>query len=140
MPRQPRIDLPGYLYHLITRGIERKPIFKDQHDYESFTSKLGNVLAESNGKCFAWVCMPNQVHMLIRSGNAGLADMMRSLLTGYALYFNNRHRRSGHLFQNRYKSTLCDGDAYLKALVRYIHLNPIKANLVKNIDTLDNFS
>lgn len=139
MPRQSRIDLPGYLYHIIIRGIERKPIFKDKYDYELFSNKFAEVLADSGGKCFAWVFMPNHVHLLIRSGHTGLAAMMRSLLTGYAIYFNKRYRRSGYLFQNRYKSTLCDSDAYLMALVRYIHLNPLKARLVANVNELDHF-
>lgn len=140
MPRQPRIDLPGYLYHVITRGIERKSIFKDTHDYKTFTGKLAEVIAETGGTCFAWVLMPNHAHILLRSGRTGLADMMRSLLTGYAMYYNKRHKRSGYLFQNRYKATLCDGDAYLMALVRYIHLNPIKARLVNTLEQLDHFS
>jgi len=128
MPRQPRIDLPGHLYHIIAHGAERQILFKDKLDYNCFIDRWEKVLKESiGGGCFAWALMPNHLHLLIRSGRYGLASMMRQLLTGYAVYFNLRHKRIGHLFQNRYKSILCDTDKYLITLVRYIHLNPLKA-------------
>ena len=80
--------------------------------------------------------MTNHVHLLLKTGLAPIATVMRRLLTGYAVSFNRRHRRHGHLFQNRYKSFLCEDDLYIKALVQYIHLNPLRAKAVKDIKEL----
>jgi hypothetical protein len=83
--------------------------------------------------------MPNHAHFLFRTAEVGLATLMRRLLTGYAVSFNRRHRRHGQLFQNRYKSIICQEDIYLKELVRYIHLNPLRAGMVKNIEELNRY-
>ena len=137
MPRKARIDAPGALHHIIVRGIERRKIFKDDTDRQNFLNRLGKVISESDTKCFAWALIPNHVHLLLRTGACPISTVMRRLLTGYAINFNSRHRRSGQLFQNRYKSILCQEDTYLLELVRYIHLNPIRARLVTDIKTLD---
>ena len=133
MPRQARIDAPGALQHIIVRGIESKRIFFDDQDCDNFVDRLGAVLPESSARCYAWVLIPNHFHLLLRSGNVSISTVMRRLLTGYAVSFNRRHRRYGHLFQNRYKSFLCEEDLYLKELVRYIHLNPLRARIVKQL-------
>ena len=83
--------------------------------------------------------MTNHVHILFKSGKQGISEVMRKQLTWYAQYYNYRHKRSGHLFENRYKSVLCDEDNYLLALIRYIHLNPIRAGIVKTIEELDRY-
>jgi hypothetical protein len=83
--------------------------------------------------------MDNHVHLLFRSGPEGISAVMRKLLTWYAQYFNRRHKRIGHLFSNRYKSILCEEDQYLLALVRYIHLNPIRSSMVKTLHGLDGY-
>ena len=139
MPRKSRIDAPGALHHIITRGIEGRNIFQDDRDREKFLTRIGDILFENPADCFAWVLMPNHFHLLLRTAYTPIATIMRRLLTGHAVYFNRRHRRHGHLFQNRYKSILCQEDSYLLELVRYIHLNPIRAGLVKDIDTLEKF-
>ena len=139
MPRQARIDAPGALHHIIVRGIERRKIFEDDPDRVNFLDRLGKVLSETGTKCFAWALIPNHFHLLVRTGAYPLATVMRRLLTGHAMDFNRRHRRSGQLFQNRYKSILCQEDTYLLELVRYIHLNPIRAGLVSDIKTLDKY-
>jgi REP-associated tyrosine transposase len=77
--------------------------------------------------------------MILKIGDVPIATVMRKLLTGHALWYNRRHRRSGHLFQNRYKSILCQEDTYLLELVRYIHLNPLRARLVRDMTALDNY-
>jgi len=136
MPRKARIDAPGALHHIIIRGIERKAIFKDTADRQDFLKRLGPIISETETGCYAWVLMPNHVHLLLKTGLAPIAAVMRRLLTGYAISFNRRHRRHGHLFQNRYKSFLCEEQAYLKELVRYIHLNPIRARLIKDLKAL----
>lgn len=139
MPRNARIDAPGALHHIIVRGIERRKIFNDDVDRINFLDRLGKVLSETDTKCFAWSLIPNHFHLLLRTGTCPLATVMRRLLTGHAMHFNRRHRRSGQLFQNRYKSILCQEDTYLLELVRYIHLNPIRARLAVDMKALDRY-
>lgn len=136
MPRKARIDAPGALHHIIVRGIERRKIFRDDSDRYDFIERVGAIIEETGTECFAWALIPNHFHLLLRTGNHPVAHVMRRLLTGHAIYFNRRHRRQGHLFQNRYKSILCQEDAYLLELVRYIHLNPLRAKLVQDMNQL----
>ena len=140
MPRKARIDAPGALHHVMVRGIERKAIFKDRYDRTNFVKRLDTILSETETPCYAWVLMHNHVHLLLKTGLTPIATVMRRLLTGYAQQFNRRHRRHGHLFQNRYKSFLCQEDAYLLELVRYIHLNPLRANVVKDLKSLRQYA
>lgn len=139
MPRKARIDAPNALHHIIIRGIECKAIFKDDADRDNFVERFGRIIAETETGCYAWALMTNHVHLLLKTGLAPIATVMRRLLTGYAVSFNRRHRRHGQLFQNRYKSFLCEEDVYLKELVRYIHLNPLRAKIVKDIKALKNY-
>ena len=137
MPRQARLDSPGALHHIMVRGINKSAIFNDDEDKNRFIERLGEGIIDGRCAVYAWVLMDNHVHLLFRSGGKGISAVMRKLLTWYAQYFNRRHRRTGHLFENRYKSILCDEDIYLLALVRYIHLNPIRAAIITTIDELD---
>ena len=139
MPRKSRIDAPGALHHVMVRGIDRKEIFTDQKDYSAFTDRLGDLLIETNTSCYAWAIIPNHFHLLLRSGNVSISILMKRLLTGYAVNFNRRHKRCGHLFQNRFKSILCQEDSYLLELVRYIHLNPIRSRLVTEYKNLSSY-
>jgi putative transposase len=139
MPRQARIDAPGALQHVILRGIERKAIFRGDDDRADFLERWGRILNETATPCFAWALMSNHVHLLVRTGTIPIATLMRRLLTGYALSFNRRHSRHGHLFQNRYKSILCQEDAYFLELTRYIHLNPLRAGIVPDLQALDSY-
>jgi REP element-mobilizing transposase RayT len=139
MPRQARLDTPGALHHIIVRGIERRNIFADDQDRYDFIDRLGGIVSETNTGCYAWALIPNHFHLLLRTGSVPVATVMRRLLTGHATRYNRRHRRQGHLFQNRYKSILCQEDSYFLELVRYIHLNPIRAKLVTDIDGLGKF-
>lgn len=136
MPRKSRIDAPGALHHVICRGIDRQKIFTDKEDYSLFMERLGNLLIETSTSCFAWALIPNHFHLLLRTGNVPISALMKRLLTGYAVNFNRRHKRYGHLFQNRYKSILCQEDTYLLELVRYIHLNPLRAKLISEYGNL----
>ncbi|MEE4315200.1 MAG: transposase [Desulfofustis sp.] len=140
MPRKARIDAPGALNHIIFRGIEGRNIFRDNKDRNNFLDRLGAVLEATVTPCFAWALMPNHVHLLLKTGNAPLSHVMQRLLSGHGTYFNLRHRRHGKLFQNRYKSILCQEEVYFKELVRYIHLNPVRAKLVADLDSLDKWS
>ena len=139
MPRQARLDAPGTLHHVIVRGIERRKIFNDVTDRKDFVGRLGELAADTQTAIYAWSLMTNHAHILLRSSEFGLSGFMRRLLTGYAIRYNRRHRRWGHLFQNRYKSIICDEDVYFRELVRYIHLNPLRAKLVKNFAELDRY-
>jgi REP element-mobilizing transposase RayT len=139
MPRKSRIDAAGALQHIIARGIERCEIFRDETDRNNFLDRLGGIVSETKTSCYAWALIPNHFHLLLRTGSVPIATVMRRLLTGYAVSHNRRHRRSGHLFQNRYKSILCQEDTYLLELVRYIHLNPIRAGMVKDMKGLDKY-
>jgi len=135
----PRLDAPGLLHHIISRGIERRDIFNDKSDYEDFLNRIESSLEKSPNQILAWALMPNHVHLLVRSGRGGIVSFMRRLMAGYATAFNVRHRRVGYLFQNRYKSIICDEGAYLLQLVRYIHLNPLRAGIVKDLSRLKTF-
>jgi putative transposase len=137
MPRKARIDAPGALHHVIVRGIERGNIFRSDYDRKNFLNRLGKLIPETQTDCFAWALIPNHVHLLLRTGLVPVSVLMRRLLTGYAVWFNKKYRRHGQLFQNRYKSILCQEDPYLKELVRYIHLNPLRAGLVEDMKKLD---
>lgn len=139
MPRHARLDYPGGLYHLINRGIERREIFLCENDYRYFKDIIGELVEEEQVQCYAWALMPNHFHLLIVRGATPIATFMSRLLTRYAVYYNRKYKRSGHLFQNRYKSVLCDKDSYLKKLVAYIHLNPVKAKIVKGMEGLANY-
>lgn len=139
MPRQARIDAPGALHHIIARGVARRKIFFDDDDRENFLERFGSLVAGSGTQCFAWALIPNHLHLLLRTAEVPVATLRRRLLTGYAVSFNRRHRRCGHLFQNRYKSILCQADTYLLELVRYIHLNPLRAGLVTDMQVLNTY-
>jgi putative transposase len=139
MPRKARIDAPGALHHIICRGIAKNKIFADAKDRLSFLKRLDKILTDTNTPCYAWALMPNHFHLLLRTGLVPIATVMRRLLTAYAIYHNRRHDRQGHLFQNRYKSILCQENTYLLELVRYIHLNPLRGKLVKDINQLDKY-
>jgi len=139
MPRQSRLDATGTLHHVMIRGIERRNIFRDARDRKDFIDRLSLLLPQTLTSCYAWSFMSNHAHFLLRSGPSGIADLMRRLLTGYVVTFNKRHKRSGQLFQNRYKSIICDEETYFLELVRYIHLNPVRAGIVSTMDDLDAF-
>ncbi|NTW68506.1 MAG: hypothetical protein HGB23_01495 [Chlorobiaceae bacterium] len=139
MPRGARLDAPGALHHVMVRGIERDLLFLDDEDREDFVERMGRLAVDTGTALFAWSLMSNHVHLLLRSGEPGMAVFMRRLLTGYATRFNRRHKRYGHLFQNRYKSILCEEEPYFLRLVSYIHLNPLRAGLVHSLEDLDGY-
>jgi putative transposase len=139
MPRTARLDVTGILQHVIVRGIEKRDIFLDDGDRRSFLARFSNLLLENGMECLAWAIMTNHAHLLLRPQRTKLALFMRRLLTGYAVNFNYRHHRCGHLFQNRYKSIVCEEEPYLLELVRYIHLNPVRAGLVEGVNELDRY-
>ena len=139
MPRQARLDSAGTLHHVMIRGIEKRRIVDDDIDSNDFVRRLRALAEETHTAIYAWALMSNHAHLLLCSGAMGLAKFMRRLLTGYAVRYNVRHRRHGPLFQDRYKSIVCDGDHYFIELVRYIHLNPLRVELVKDLKGLEKY-
>ena len=139
MPRQARLDAPGTLHHVIIRGIEKRKIVDDKYDRKNFVTRVGDLASDTKTEIYAWSLMSNHAHILFKSGPQGISKYMRRLLSGYAISYNLRHKRHGHLFQNRYKSIVCEEDAYFQELVRYIHLNPLRARIVKDLSSLDRY-
>jgi putative transposase len=139
MPRGVRLDCAGALHHVIVRGIERRPIFRSEADRKLFLDRLAEWVLESRAGLYAWALMPNHAHLLLRTGQLPLSRLMQAWLSAYSTTFNRRHRRSGHLFQNRFKSTLVEEDPYLRQLLAYIHLNPVRSRLPVTLDSLERY-
>ena len=131
MARQARIEYPGALYHVISRGIERRDLFRDDEDRRQYLSILERAIARFGCLLYAYCLMSNHVHLALETGDVPLSRIMRSVNSSFSGYFNRRHKRSGYLFQGRYKAFLVDEENYLLALVRYVHLNPVKAGAVR---------
>jgi putative transposase len=136
MPRLARLDAPGVVHHIIIRGIERRSIFRDDKDRDNLLDRLSDLLPATSTACYAWAFLPNHAHFLFRTGTTSISHLMLRLLTGYVVSFNKRYRRHGPLFQNRFKSIICQEDRYLLELVRYIHLNPLRAGIVHHLSAL----
>jgi REP-associated tyrosine transposase len=126
MARPLRINYPGAFYHVTCRGNERRPIYRDRTDYQSFLGHLQNSLETYGVLLHAYVLMTNHFHLMIETPRGNLSEFMRHLNVTYTGYFNRQHRRVGHLFQGRFKAILVDGDSYLLELSRYVHLNPVR--------------
>ena len=131
MARRPRIHFAGALYHVISRGNRRQGIFRDEKDLKRFLTYLSHCKMRFPFRLYAYALMKNHIHLLVEVEKVPLSKIMQSFLFRYTQYFNRRYRQVGHLFQGRYKAIVCDKDAYLLELVRYIHLNPVRARVVK---------
>jgi len=129
MARRPRVFAAGLLYHVIVRGNQRRKTFRHDDDYQAYLDRLEKYRARCQVRIYAYCLMPNHVHLLVETGSTPLAKFMQGLQQSYTQYFNRRYRKVGHLFQGRYKAIICDRDKYLLALVRYIHLNAVRAKL-----------
>lgn len=130
MVRQRRVEVEGGLYHVITRGNNRRQIFNSPADYEKFLLLLAVQKTKLPFFLYAYCLMTNHVHLLLERQASAVGLIMHRLLTGYAQYYNRRNRRVGHLLQGRHKAILCQSERYLSELVRYIHLNPVRAGMV----------
>jgi REP element-mobilizing transposase RayT len=124
------------VHHVISRGNERREIFRDDRDRVDLLDRLRAVVPQCGAAVYAWAFMPNHVHLVVRSGQIPLSRMMHRIETGYAMHFNRRHDRVGHLFQDRFKSPLVVSDVNLMNLIRYVHLNPVKAKIVADVGSL----
>ncbi|MBI5746340.1 MAG: transposase [Nitrospirae bacterium] len=134
MARKPRIEFDGAFYHVITRGNQRQKIFKDKEDYKRYLAILGDYKERYKYFLNAYILMSNHVHLLIETQDVPLSKILQGINQRYTIYFNRKYRTIGHLFQGRYKAILCDKDEYMLTLVKYIHLNPVRAGIIKNAD------
>src|SRR5574338_834157 len=132
MARRPRVHFPGALYHVMSRGNQRQSIYQDAEDYQRFEALLGEEIKRHALTLYAYVLMPNHFHLLLEVSRSPLAKAMQSLLYRYTRYSNGHYRKVGHLFQGRYRAILCDRDSYLMELIRYLHLNPVRAKLISD--------
>ena len=132
MPRKPRITLKGY-YHIINRGVERRRVFTNEEDFRKFETLLCKYAKFYNITLHSYSLMSNHYHLLIEINNDNLSKFMRQVNMNYAIYFNKNRKRSGHLWQGRFKSVYVTDEAYLYSLILYIEQNPIKARMVKKI-------
>ena len=133
MGRAWRIEFEGGLYHVLSRGNERRDIFYDDKDRETFLEVIGEMAERYTVDVFALVMMGNHYHLLLRTNHANLSKSMQWLALTYTRRFNNRHFRSGHLLQGRFKSIIVENDAYLMRLSCYIHRNPLRAGMVSRL-------
>jgi len=131
MARELRIAYPGAFYHIMARGNEKKIIFKDRRDYRQFIKDLEIQHIRHKIRVHAYCLMNNHYHLLMETPQANVSKVMQELQTSYAVYYNWRHERVGHLFQGRFKAKLVQTDVYLRQVNRYIHRNPVKARIVK---------
>lgn len=131
MARRPRLFSPGLLYHVIVRGNQRQKTFLTEQDYKAYLERLSKYRKKFRVTVYAYCLMPNHVHLLLESSSDPLARFMQGVQQSYTQYFNRVHRKTGHLFQGRYKAIVCERDEYLLTLIRYIHLNPVRASLVR---------
>jgi putative transposase len=130
MARRIRLEVEGGLYHLITRGVDRQDIFHDEQDFAKFLAIMAKQKLALPFYLYAYCLMTNHLHLLIERRVDDIGRIMQRVLTGYAQYYNRRYGRVGHVFQGRHKAVLCQSDPYLAELVRYIHLNPVRAKMV----------
>lgn len=132
MGRKPRVHFPGAVYHVFTRGVDRRLIFLDDEDRRSFLERLRRIVSETGAKIIAYCLMGNHFHMVIQVDAVPLSMIMQRVLSGYCLWFNRRHERTGHLFEARHHANICLDDKYLLGLINYIHMNPVRAKLVSS--------
>ena len=133
MPRQARRKSESGIYHVMLRGINQQQIFEDSEDCEKFLQILKDCKAVSEYKLFAYCLMGNHIHLLIRESKEPIEQVMKRLATRFVYWYNIKYQRVGHLFQDRFKSEPVEDDAYFMTVIRYIHQNPVKADLCKNV-------
>jgi putative transposase len=132
MPRPHRVQVPGGLYHLTSRGNRRQRIFLDDHDRHRFLDLAGSVAGRRGWLCAAYCLMPNHYHLLLETPEADLSAGMQEINSRHAMWFNWRYELDGHLFQGRFKSVLVESETHLLELSRYIVLNPVRAGLCES--------
>jgi REP element-mobilizing transposase RayT len=134
MARKPRIHYPGAAYHVILRGNAGLPIFFDERDRYRLYLFLQSVVEKFDCRVHGFCLMTNHIHLIIQTGELSLSHIMQSLSLRYTKWINYTQARTGHVFQGRYKALLLDADTYLQELVRYVHLNPVRAGIATSPD------
>ena len=133
MPRHLRLEFPGAIYHVYVRGNARQSIFQDDQDRERFLLRLAESVNSYGIRLYLFCLMTNHYHLLVETPEGNISRFMQSLETGYTVYYNLRHSRSGHLVQGRFGAKLVEGDDYLLNLSRYLHLNPVWTSKMKKL-------
>ena len=133
MPREARRKSESGIYHIMLRGINQQQIFEDREDFEKFLQILKDCKAVSEYKLFAYCLMGNHIHLLVQEGKELIEQVMKRLATRFVYWYNIKYQRVGHLFQDRFKSEPVEDDSYFLTVIRYIHQNPVKAGLCKNL-------
>jgi len=139
MPRKKRLSVPGALHHVMARGIEGRDIFRDYEERAIFLHLLTKGIEDTGFLCYAWALMGNHYHLLLRANEKPLSALMRRLNSTYARYYCKKYKRRGYLFQDRFKSIATQDQGYIEELVRYVHLNPIRAGVCKTMAQLDSY-
>lgn len=139
MPQMARMESPGSLVHIMAHSIEGKPMFVNDPDRAEFLSRFEKGLAKTGYQCYTWALMDNHYHLLLRTSEKPMSKLMRGLNGGYARYYNKKHKKNGCLFQDRFKSVLCQDQNYAVQLIKYINLNPLRAGMVNSLEQLKNF-
>src|SRR4030066_309963 len=134
MARKPRIEFEGAFYHVITRGNQRQKIFRDEKDYKKYLEILSEYKKQYKYRLYSYALMNNHIHLLLETQDFPLSKIQQGINQSYTMYFNKKHKTVGHLLQGRYKAILCDKDKYLLSLIKYIHLNPVRAKAVKSYE------
>lgn len=133
MSKPSLIHFPGALFHITSRGNNKEDIFLEERDFRRYLKNIDSCQRKAPFELYAFVLMPNHLHLLIQVKKHSIDKIMQVIQTGYTMYFNKRYNHIGHVFQGRYQSFLVDKETYLLELLRYIHLNPIRAGIVKTL-------
>jgi putative transposase len=134
MARRPRIEFDGAFYHVLARGNQKQKIFLEERDFENYLQILFDYKNRYRFLLYAYVLMPNHVHLLVETKDFPLSRILQGINQRYTMYFNWKYDMVGHLFQGRYKAVLCDKDEYLMKLIKYLHYNPVRAEIVDSLD------
>jgi REP element-mobilizing transposase RayT len=133
MPRQAREKSKSKIYHLMLRGINRQNIFEDDEDRQRFIETIGRYKTISNYELYGYCLMNNHIHLLVRENDESISKAVKRISSSYVYWYNQKYDRCGHLFQERFNSEVVETDEYFLTVLRYIHQNPIKAGIIKDI-------
>lgn len=134
MPRIKRIQSPTNIYHVMARGNNKNKIFLDEEDKYKYLKIISRKKEKFSFLLYSYALMDNHIHLVINENESTISEIMKSINVSYVMYFNKKYDRVGHLFQGRFKSEVVDSDQYLLSLIRYVHNNPVKANIVKDLN------
>ncbi|KMQ50800.1 transposase [Chitinispirillum alkaliphilum] len=140
MPREPRISLPGHIHHVMSHAVEGIDFFRDEGDMEYLLNKMGKVLKESDCECYGFALMGNHFHFILRPNSISLSNIMQRVNGSFATYYNRKYQRKGYVYRERFKSVLAQEYYYIRELIRYVHLNPLRANVCTSFPELAHYA